>query len=350
MADSPQTLGLITLAQQYAGDVVRQVNRTCVALRVLPIIVGEGKNVAWAAESSGAVAEAYAETDDAANFGSDAQSGATLNWALLRSNFRVTGLARAAARTTQTPAGNIMLWARNLVNASASLSSLVNQYIFSGNGAASPKQLTGLDAAIGSTSNTYATIDRTSASYWRPYLANPGVATPITFGQLRSDISSIYSSSGEYPDLALCHPGVFDAIGGLFDANRQYMQSVDSVTTARGRITLDGGYKAIVIDGCTFIKDKDATLEAGSGSGRIYYLNSNYVRLQVLPAAGQDMGLEPEMMLRANDGFGEIPLMFRYEMLAKTGDSSKAQVLLYTELQVKRPNTCGMRRFVTVAS
>lgn len=348
MADVPQTLALTLLAQQYGGDIVRQINRTCSALRVLPIVTGEGKNVAWGAESSGALAEVYAEGADAANFGSDAQASATLNWALYRANFRVTGLARAAARTTQTPQGNVMLWARNLVSASAALASQINQHVYSGDGAGSPKQITGLDQAIANTSNTYATIDRTSATYWRPYLANPGAATPITLAQLRGDITGIFLQSGEHPDVALCHPSVFDAIGGLFDANRQYMQSVQAVTTARGTIKLDGGFAGISIDGCVFIKDKDATLESGATSGRIYYLNTNHVKLRVLPQA-QDAGLGPDMMLQANDGFGAVPLAFAYDLLAKTGDSRKAESKVYAELQVERPNACGVRRWAQFA-
>lgn len=347
MADTLQTAALITLAQNYAGDVVRQLNRTSMALRVLPIVTGEGKNVAWAAASSGAVTEVYAEGADAANFGSDAQAPATLNWAQYRSNFHVSGLARAAARTSMTPAGNLALWARNIVDASAALASKINLHVYSGNGAASPKEITGLDAAIGSTSNTYATIDRGTSSYWQPYLANPGVATAVTLAQLRTDISTIYANSGEFPDVALCSPGVFDAIGALFDSNRQYQQPVLVANTARGQVKLDGGYAGLAIDGTVFLRDKDATLESGGASGRIYYLNTNYVRLVVLPQA-DDPSLGPDMMLTANDGFGSVPLMFNYDLLAKSGDSAKAQVKLYTELQVKKPVACGMRRFVQI--
>lgn len=349
MADTLQTAALITLAQNYAGDVVRQVNRTSMALRVLPIVTGEGKNVAWVASSTGAVTEVYAEGADAANFGSDSQAPATLNWAQYRSNFHVSGLARAAARTSMTPAGNVQLWARNIVDASAALAATINADVYNGDGSLSPKELTGLDQAIGSTTNTYASINRSTAGneYWRPYLANPGVATAVTLAQLRGDISSIYQQCGEFPDIALCAPSVFDAIGALFDANRQYVQPVVNVNTARGSIKLDGGYAGLAIDGTVFLRDKDATLESGNASGRIYYLNTNYVRLVVLPQA-EDPGLGPDMMLTANDGFGSVPLMFSYDILAKGGDSSKAQVKLYTELQVKKPHACGMRRFVQI--
>jgi hypothetical protein len=43
MSDVPQTTSLIVLAQEFAGDVVDQINRTSMGLRVIPIKVGEGK-------------------------------------------------------------------------------------------------------------------------------------------------------------------------------------------------------------------------------------------------------------------------------------------------------------------
>lgn len=347
MTDTLQTLALITVAQNYAGDVVRQVNRTCSTLRFIPIRVAEGKNIAWVAQSSGQLAEYYAEGADAANFGSDAQAPATLNLALVRANFHVSGLARAAARTSATPLGNINLWARNLVDGTAALAAKVNAGLFSGDGAGSPKEITGLDQAIGSASNTYATIDRSSASYWRPTLANPGAGTDLTLAQIRGDLKDIYVASGEYPDVAVCHPAVMLKLAGLFDANRNYMQNVDTVKTARGTVTLDAGFQSIKVDGCTFVADKDATLESGGTSGRIYYLNTGNVDLMVLPQDDAP-GLGPDMMLQANDGFGAIPLMVGYEMLAKTGDSAKAEAKVYCELRVRRPNSCGVRRFVNI--
>src|SRR5690349_2932099 len=114
MADNPQTLALITLAQNYAGDIQRQTNRKSVILRTLRMVKGEGKNVALVTESSGAIAENYSDGADASNFGSDAQASAVLSWGLYRSNFRVTGLAQSAARTSATPAGNVQLWSRNM--------------------------------------------------------------------------------------------------------------------------------------------------------------------------------------------------------------------------------------------
>src|SRR5690606_27861111 len=106
MADVPQTLELITLAQAYRGDIVRQINRRTTLLKLLRITRGEGKNLAWVAESSGHIAENYSEGAPTANFGSDAQAPATLSWGLYRAPIHVTKLAQDAAATSSTPQGN----------------------------------------------------------------------------------------------------------------------------------------------------------------------------------------------------------------------------------------------------
>lgn len=340
MADSPQTLALITLAQQYAGDIVKQINRQTVALRVIPIVVGEGKNVAFVAEGDGQLAETYLDGADAANFGSDSQKSATLNWSLQRSNFRSTGLARAASRSSNTPEGNIQLWSRGLINSSAALASQINGQMFSGNGAASPKEITGLDSAIGNLTNTYATIDRTVDTYWKPTVTDPGTPEQITFAKIRDDLKKVYEASGQNPDVALCPPGVFNEVVNLFDSTRRYPQ-VESVNTARGKISLDAGYSGVEVEGCVFLKDKDAT------AGQIYYLNTNYIELQVLPQGDSvDLFPQPGTMLTANDGFGALPLAFDFEMLATNGDSRRAMIKSYLELKIDRPNAFGVRKNV----
>lgn len=336
MADTPQTLSLITLAQQYRGDTVRQINRRVALLKFLPIVAGEGKNCAWAPEAGGALAENYSEGADAANFGSDAQASAVLSWGLYRSPFHVTKLTMDAAATTMTPLGNRMIWARNLVNASAQLASYINQELYTGPGTGT--RIGGLDVAIGNVSNTYAGIDRSQGgnAYFRPTVVDPGVPTAISLALIRDDLRKIYEASGQTPDVAFCSPTVWNTIGGLFDATRR---QIDVVTTARGPIRLDFGYQALEVDGTVFVKDKDASLAA---TNSIYYLNTNHLKLQYLPSA--NMSALPQFDVEADDGFGSVPLGFDYEMLAKNGPSERAEVLSTIQLVCDRPNACGVRR------
>src|SRR4051812_5092966 len=132
MADTPQTQALIVIAQNYAGDIVRQINRTAVALKLLAPTFRpmEGKNAAWVANADGAVAESFASGADPTNFGSDAQAGATIPHGRYWSPFHVNGDALAAAATSRTPAGNIRLWALNMVSASEALAKKLNTDLY----------------------------------------------------------------------------------------------------------------------------------------------------------------------------------------------------------------------------
>ncbi len=332
MADTLQTLSLITLAQEYRGNLISQVNRRVTLLKLLPIRPGGGKNIAWAPTNTGAVVENYSEGADAANFGSDSQGSAILQWALYRSNFHVSKLAMDTAGSASTPAANRTLWANNLVSASAALTDYLEGLAFTGAGTGTT--LAGLNVAIGDTANTYAGIDRTANSYWRPTVVDPGSATQISFAQIRSDLGVIGDVCGEAPDIAVCSTAVFNQVAGLFDSLRRY----DSVNTSRGNIPLNNGYEGVMVDNCMFVKARQAT------ANQIYYLNSRYVHFETLP----DSTYPPEVyqMVQANDGYGSVPFGYHYEMLSKNGPSSRAEVLAQMQLVVERPNAFGVRKNV----
>lgn len=330
MADTPQTLALITLAQEYRGDIVRTINRRVVLLKLLPIVRGGGSNVAWVAESSGAIVENYTDGATASNFGSDAQEAAVLQWGLYRGNFHVTKLAMDTSATASTPTGNRALWARNQVNAMSAVAAEIESELFNGLGTGT--LIAGLDVAIGDTTNTYATIARAGKTYWQPYVVDPGVLTTPTLPLIRKDLGSIYDACGEFPDIAVAPTSVFNAIAGQFDANRRWT----TVNTARGQITLDAGYEGIQIDNCMFFKSKDAT------ANQIYYLNSNYVEVVTLPDS--EVPLDVLDAVQATDGYGSVPLDMKLHPLAEVGPAKRAEVLSNVQLRVRKPNACGVRK------
>ncbi len=343
MADILTTLSLVTLAQEFRGDVVRQINRRCATLKMLRIVPGEGKNIAWAPEGDGALAENHAEGADATNFGGDAQSSAFLPWALYRSNIHVTNLAMDGAATSSSPLGNRQLWARHVMNGSAKLASQINQECYVGPGTGT--RMAGFGVAIDD-DNTYATMDRTSVSpdlsYFQSTVVDPGSATAISFALIRDDLRKIYEKSGETPDIAACSPAVFNAVGALFDATRR---QIDSVRGGQGQVKLEFGFQALEVDGTVFFRDKDCT------AATIYYLNTDHVEIQYLPSSSQAELIEAAGgPVQADDGFGPVPLGFKYEMLAKTGPAEKAEILWQGNLVIDQPNTCGVRKNVQVVA
>lgn len=341
MADTVQTQSLIILQQSYVGNLIRQINRRSVLLSILgasgKIREGSGPNYGWAVENSGMIAENFTEGADAANFGSDAQAAATMSWGSYRANFHVSGQALRSSANAQTPAGNMALWARNMENAQMALASLINDDIFDGTG--SGGQIVGLDTAIGSTSATYAGIDRSVGgnSYFRPYVVDPGASTAITMGQIRTDMAAIYEASGFVPNVAVCSPTLYNSIGALFDDTRRRNEDA-YVQTAAGPVRLEGGIGAIQFDGMTFVRDKDAT------AGYVYYLNTDFVEVVHLPAniPAEAQAIVRQMQLQ--DGVAPVPLGIEAQYLAKNGDSDRASLVTNFALVVRRPNACGVRK------
>lgn len=332
-----QTSSLIVVAQNYRDDIVRNINRTAVALKLFQPSPGEGPNIAWVAEGSGATAETYAEGADASNYGSDSQTACTITWARYRGLFDVTGTALAVAANSRTPVGNIKLWARNMINASMAVAKLLDTDFYTGAGG---NALVGLDSAIGSTSNTYAGIDRSQAgnAFFRPLVSDSSGAG-LTFAQIRSDMASIKVQSGYRPDVALVSPATYNKIAALYDPQKFYVYQVVDKVFLQGReaVDLEGGSGGLSFDGCVFVED------AFCPDNTIYYLNSQWVRLEYLPANMSNLGGDETAELEMLDSMGSVPLGMEFEVLAKTGDSEKAQMKLYPQLAVERPNACGVR-------
>lgn len=344
MADTLQTQALITIAQNYAGDVVRQINRSAVFLKLLGPTFRpfEGGGPAWVAEADGAVAESFTEGAEAANFGSDAQAPATLACGNYWAPWHSSGNAMMAAASSRTPRGNIELWARNMVNSAEKLAKKINGDMYTATGAS--RTIFGLDVAIGDDANVYAGIDRSTAAYWRPKVVDPGVPTSITFKDVRDDMAAIKIACGYKPDIAMVSGLTLNKMATLFDPQKLYAYKTDvtEVMSAGQPITLEGGVGAIKFDGCYFVEDVFCPDNA------IYYLNSRYIHLEYgdasasVPVLGSASD-ESIMLGGLSDGFDTIPMNIMLELLAKTGDSQKAFIKCYPQLVVERPNAFGVR-------
>ena len=82
------------------------------------------------------------------------------------------------------------------------------------------------------------------------------------------------------------------------------------------------GFQAVEVDGTVVYRDKDCTANA------IFYLNRDHLWLEILPSADQDRLIEAGGFdVAPEDGFSQVPLDMKLEMLAKTGPSDKAEIL-----------------------
>lgn len=337
MADTPQTLASITtaLAQLYRNEITRQINRRSALLRLLAIRANEtGKNVAFDVEGDGMFAENFSDGADVADFGSDAMTPVTLNFGLLRSNFRITDQARAAARRTGNPQAAVGLLMRNAVNAVTKLSSRINAQLYTGTG--SSNQIAGLASVALKDDNTYGGIDRTDSAnaYWRSNVIDAGGAA-ISIARIRNAVGdTIYTASGEQPTLGMCPPAVFNYVGGLYDSNRRYQTEV-TLDTPRGRVKLDSSLGVIDVEGLVLVKDKDAP------AGEIQLINPEHVVIEYLPLQPEETLPEQLIEMSADDGYGPIPLGMYLKRIATLGASSRFSLQSYLQLAVDKPNSCG---------
>jgi hypothetical protein len=332
MANTPVTSALVKLATLYKDEINSNLNRAATTLSLLPTRTGSN-TISWISEFDGAVVGVHAEGSTVSDFGGDAQVVATLDYGMFESGINVTDEALAKAAAAGNPSGNTALWARQIINSSRKMGSEINAALFGG---AVSNGITGFKAAIGSTSNTYAGIDRSDSAYaaWRPYVAtsSDGYNVTLTKSLIRDDLGEIKEASNERPNLAVVNPSVFKKVLEVFDVQRQYSTSTTALqAVALGESTLE----TVMIEGCLFVEDKDGYADATAG-GNIVYLNTNYVYTVTLPYTAP-LGVEGQV------AGGCLPFGFDYTRLAKTAHASKAVVRNMIQLVVERPNSCGMR-------
>jgi len=340
MADFDLSTVTNVLAQTFRPRIVRTFSSSSRLLRLLQIERGEGKNISWGIETTGAIGENFTDGADVSNYGIDTPDDAVLSWGLYRSNFKITNLALATARTSASPADMLRPMGRSFENACRKLARTINGVLYSGAGTGTT--IAGLATAIDN-NNTYATIDRSSVTAFRATEFDPGSATDPTLSQLRKDIYDIEDTCGEKPDIAMCSSSVFLKIASLFDNNRQYQQTV--VNTARGQVMLDASVGVVMIEGCAFINDPDCT------ANKIYYLNSNYVRVVYLPGASESEVVTDDMIMASlQDNMGPMPLGLNVYPLARTGAARKVTCEVQMQLMVEKPSACGVRHNVNGVS
>lgn len=338
-------LGSVTaaLATIFEQDIVSQFNRATVLSKLLPFKDGESKNLAWDAEFGTVPSDAsLAEGANVSTFNDDTIVPAVLNWGTYSEAFQVTGKALAAAAATRNPDELANLFAEKLERAVQRLTAAINKDWYAGPGTGD--RIMGLSATAGGLMSTgvYAGIDRSVQTLWAGnVLANGGTPRANSFTLMRDARRQIYVASGEMPDLIVCDAQQHENYGLLFGNQRRYVQDI----TLRGiTIKLDGGYQALEFDGIPVIADIHCP------AGQMLFLNTKHIRIRQLPdalSAAQAGGnpSAPQGVIRlhgtAESQYGQGPvngLTARINPLAVNGDKYAFQLVLYPQLQVRRPN------------
>lgn len=342
MSLTPTALTTIasSLATIFEDTIATQINRATVLLQVLPVGDGTtGKNIAWVARFGSAVGGARAEGAAVANLNSDTKVPATLNFGTYDDSFGITGKALAGARAARNPAELSNLFAEELLECVERLAKGVAIDVYTGSGATDV--IMGLVASGGAIMDTgvYAGIDRSNYPQWAGTVdGNSGVGRALTFQLMRDLRRQIYRASGQKPDLVVTTPEIHEKYGLLFGQQRRY---ITEIKLRGSMITLDGGYQMLEFDGIPVLEDVDCP------TGDMIMLNTRYVRVLQLPDEVNSVNQGEAMVGIAGTDEEQLgqpsrKLRARINPLGKTGDFFMFQLILYPQLQVKRPNTCGM--------
>lgn len=332
-----------SLATIFENDIVSQFNRSVVLTQLLPFKPGTQKQLAWTPEFDGTNnSGAIAEGADVAAYSDDTVTPAFLPWANYSDAFSVSGMALSAAAATGNPDELANLFAEKLDRAVSRLTRALNRdwYIGQGSGS-SPAQIQGLLDTAGAlnASSSYAGIASGTYSQWASnVLAAGGIARPLTVDLMRDMRVSIFNACGERPDLIVCDATQQEAYGKLLGPSRRYVQDV----YLRGQsIKLDGGYQSLDFDGIPVIADPNCP------AGKMLFLNTRHVFVRQLPPAQMPMGISSATVRlhgTAEEQLGQMAtsMSARINLLSVTGDAYKFQLIVYPQLQVRRPNSCGV--------
>lgn len=331
------------LATIFEDSIASQFNRSVVLPQLLPFQPGAGKQLTWDVEFGDGLAadSSIADGADVSAYNNDTIVVASLPWATYSEAFGVTGKAVSAAAAQGNPSELAALFAEKIDRAVTRLCKNLAKDMYTG--AAGGNKMVGLTATAGGlkAAGTYAGIDRAVKTEWAGNeLANGGTPRANSLTLMRDMRKAIYTTCGEMPDLIVCDATQHEAYGNLLATNRRYMEDV----TLRGRkVTLDGGYKALDFDGIPVIADVNCP------AGVMVFMNTKYIRVRQLPDAVSSVpGASGGGIIRlhgtAEEQLGQTAtsLTARINPLAVTGDAFKFQLVMYPQVQVRRPNACGI--------
>lgn len=348
----PLAPAMLVLVQDHRQNIVDFIDQNCLALKLLKVVDANGRACEWQMEPGKPLPLGnFQEGMDAVNFGDNQALQGALNWGIYRENFQVSGRGDLTAADMSSVGVQFAAAARNLARR-------LNRDVFDGAGTGT--RLAGLDHALGSVANTYACVDRsqTGMAPYRPFVPGEtlGHVTPET---IKTDLAAIYKQSGYRPRIAFLDPDEHSALCRAVDTQARE----DSVETARGTVFLNHDQRGIVVEGCMFLPEKDAT------KGWIYYLPpGDDVCLVALPPSGDDIframtesrrapyytipdsdGMRTIVGSLDHDGFGLAPLGFEAQPLVRRGESHRFSVCANIQLMVRRPAAGGIRRTMHAA-
>ena len=352
------------LAQIMDNSLTREWNRTTYLLKWIAaaggIAPGFGKNAAFDVEFTGATAGTVAEGADVAagEFNSDVDEPAVFQWCTYRTSFQISEQLVDAARTSVGTPGKLRdLFGSRIISANATLAKAVEQDLLTGTGVDS----TGNPACIGifggalSASGIYGGLNPVTYTEWAStLLANGGTLRSLTAQLLNQADNAIFIAASLPWNLMVTSAGVaakyeqFFMSGGGNAGNFPLAMQVPNTPTAPQYglgVALDAQGQMDALQW----KGKRVMRNPLGPTGKIAFLNTDFIKMQYLPHVPTRNEIEFFQMLGLTGSSGDepatrmtTPLPVRFVELAKTGDSHKISGRVTVALAITRRNAMAV--------
>lgn len=348
LSDISSVLNLI-----FGAAITEQFRRDTILPNILPVKQEANGTCLWDVKiAARTTAGPRAQGADASgsDYSSDTKVQASLTWAHYEAFASITGTADRIAKANGRAGGQDIL-GQELQDAADELSVKISQHCYSGNVGNSPVEVEGLARAVDST-GTYAGLAQGTYADWASG-ENTHALASISKDAIRTKLLRPFKdNTGKRPPLVLCPGNVYDAVVGLFEESARIF--VTTVQTPMGPVDIGKmGFQGVMLDGVPFLEDRHCT------ANTMYAIDPAYTELVQVPPAwtsmdpGQLQGLL-KMLTGKEVAVDEIKaamkaatsrLSAQVNALAKTGDSTKLQLVLDLQLRVRRRNAAAKLAF-----
>lgn len=235
------------LKEHFEKPFIRTLERDAFLVNLFGRKKGVGHEVQWIVHYDGNnSAQFYTENDNYQPAGTQSYERAHKPFKMVRIVYAVSGLAEAASKGEGALIDLLAEYSKqamedliariNLQLVSTTPNSVSNEY--------QRPEMDGLGDIIRDT-GTYATIDRTTATWWRSVvLANGGTARPLTIQLMQQVLEQLDTPRRDAQVSHILTSRVhYNQYGNLFDSERRWVNTV----------TLDGGWKGLEFFGIPVI-------------------------------------------------------------------------------------------------
>ncbi len=329
-------------AELLGPRVTGQMNRQAPLLGRLRKEGEGGPTCAWDVTMSGATAGTFAEGADVADgdIAQDTDLMATLAWGEYRSNFGMTGKAKAVAQSAGTsPPALVNRFAKDLMASAQELGRTLNGACYTGSGS---EAIIGLQTALSAT-GSYAGINKATYAEWAGNEdGNSGTPRPLTKTIIDTMEAKIFKRSGKRFDIAVTTPESATKYESLFDAQKQVININTndlSVSGAQGggvNYNVEAGETGLTYKGVGVLRDAECP------AGHLFLINSDHIRVRYLPLIINNETGAVATLESILDGNAPSGLMAHLKRLGPSGDAEKWSLVVYPQLEINKVNAHGM--------